>query len=74
MADDDLTKAARPRVWWSPTLGLVQELPARWPGDLNLIRNCIGGRRTDLPDDAMELVLAPYFRAAGQRDGGEQRG
>ena len=54
------TVAFRPRVWWSPTAGVVEQVPPRSPDEqpCYVRTNDAMRRLIDVPDDAVELVPA----------------
>lgn len=45
----------RPRVWWSPTEGFIEECPLRWPDDERRMIRTRDRHVVSIPEDAVEL-------------------
>lgn len=48
----------RPRVWWSPTAGVIEQVERRWPEEPPRYVRTRDRRVTEIPDDAVELLGA----------------
>jgi hypothetical protein len=59
MAEQPVRAPFRPRVWWSPAQGVIEQVEPRWPGEEMRVVRTRDRRVVQVPDDAVELVASP---------------